>query len=159
MNIESGAVSVATSSDALPAQLPVSLVERTRPSGPKTVRIDLRPQRDVSVQRTLVPATDHSDAMLSFGTIESFIKTLTLKRWQLVQKMQGAGPMSLRAAARRIARDVKGVHSDVHALLNAGLLVRNADGRIECPYDHIHVEFDVRPEGFGASPGGESGTA
>lgn len=38
-------------------------------------------------------------------------------------------------------RDVKAVHSDVHALLNAGILRRSDDGRIEFPFDAIHVDF------------------
>ena len=36
--------------------------------------------------------------------------------------MTGAGAMSIREAARRVERDVKAVHGDVTALLNAGLL-------------------------------------
>jgi len=48
---------------------------------------------------------------------------LTAKRWELVKVLCGAGPVSIREAARRVDRDVKAVHSDVTALLNAGLLV------------------------------------
>ena len=36
--------------------------------------------------------------------------------------MTGAGPLALREIARRVERDVKAVHTDVHALLNAGLI-------------------------------------
>ena len=52
--------------------------------------------------------------------------------------------MSLREAARRVQRDVKGVHGDVHALLNAGVLHRRDDGGIEFPYDAVHVDFTLR---------------
>ena len=39
-----------------------------------------------------------------------------------------------------MARDVK----DAHALLKAGLLRKGADGRIEFPYDAVHVAFTLR---------------
>jgi predicted transcriptional regulator len=61
-------------------------------------------------------------ARLSFASPELLWKVLTAKRWQLLKTMTGAGPMTLREAARRVGRDVKAVHSDVRALLNAGLL-------------------------------------
>ncbi len=42
---------------------------------------------------------------------------------------------------RRVQRDVKAVHSDVTALLSAGLLNRTKTGGIEFPYQAIKVEF------------------
>jgi predicted transcriptional regulator len=41
-------------------------------------------------------------------------------------------------------RDVKAVHGDVHALLAAGVLRRNADGKIEFPFDAVHVDFMLK---------------
>jgi predicted transcriptional regulator len=58
--------------------------------------------------------------------------------------MTGAGPMAIREAARRMERDVKGVHADVHALLEAGLLRKTDDNRILFPYDEIRVDFTLR---------------
>ena len=52
----------------------------------------------------------------------------------------GAGPISIRQAARLVGRDVKAVHSDVTALVSAGLIIRT-DRAIEFPYDAIKVEF------------------
>ena len=49
--------------------------------------------------------------------------------------------MSIREAARRVERDVKAVHGDVTALLNAGILSKTDDGMIAFPYDAIHVDF------------------
>ena len=59
-------------------------------------------------------------AFISFLSSEALWKTLTAKRWQLLKALTGAGPVSIREAARRVGRDVKAVHRDVHALLNAG---------------------------------------
>ena len=49
--------------------------------------------------------------------------------------MTGAGPLSIREAARRLDRDVKGVHGDVHALLNAGILQKTV------PFDAVRVDI------------------
>ena len=37
-------------------------------------------------------------------------------------------------------RDVKAVHGDVHALLDAGVIEQTVDGRIVFPFDAIHVD-------------------
>ncbi|WP_456300377.1 HVO_A0114 family putative DNA-binding protein [Thauera chlorobenzoica] len=52
-----------------------------------------------------------------------------------------AGPVSIREAARRVGRDVKAVHGDFTARLNAGVLERTADGRIVFPFEAVKVEF------------------
>ena len=80
-------------------------------------------------------------ARISFASPELLWKVLTAKRWELLKVLCGAGPISIREAARRVKRDVKAVHGDVVALLNAGLLVRSAKGAIEFPYDAVKVEF------------------
>ncbi|RYE99508.1 MAG: transcriptional regulator, partial [Oxalobacteraceae bacterium] len=67
-------------------------------------------------------------------------QTLTRKRWELLQAMTGQGVMSIRESARRVGRDVKAVHGDVQALLNAGVIERTAEG-ILFPYDAVHVDF------------------
>ena len=66
---------------------------------------------------------------------------LTAKRWELLKTLYGAGPVSIREAARRVGRDVKAVHGDVTALLNAGVLDRTEDGRIIFPFEAVKVEF------------------
>ena len=43
--------------------------------------------------------------------------------------------------ARRVGRDVKGVHGDVVALIEAGLINRTEAGAIEFPYEAVKVEF------------------
>ena len=80
-------------------------------------------------------------ARISFATPELLWKVLTAKRWELLKAMCGAGPISIREAARRVERDVKAVHSDITALLNAGVLDRVEDGRIIFPFDAVKVEF------------------
>ena len=49
--------------------------------------------------------------------------------------------MAIREIARRVDRDVRAVHRDVHVLLNAGLLECTDEARGHFPYDAIHVNF------------------
>ena len=82
-------------------------------------------------------------ARLTFASPELLWKVLTAKRWDLLKAMRGAGAMSIREAARRVGRDVKAVHGDITALLNAGVLDRDDDGRVVFPFDAIKVEFQL----------------
>ena len=84
------------------------------------------------------------EARIGFASPELLWKVLTAKRWELLKAMTGAGPMSIREAARRVARDVKAVHGDVKALLDAGVIVRTAQGAVEFPFDAVKVEFLLR---------------
>lgn len=80
-------------------------------------------------------------ARISFETPELLWKVLTARRWELLKSLCGAGPVSIREAARRVGRDVKTVHGDVTALLDAGVLGRTPSGAIEVPYEAVKVEF------------------
>ena len=110
-----------------------------------TVTLEVRSLADtladvVTAMETLTPSTPR----ISFETPELLWKVLTAKRWQLLKTLAGAGPVTIREAARRVGRDVKAVHGDVRALLNAGLLDKTEDGKIVFPYDAIHVDFVVK---------------
>ena len=80
---------------------------------------------------------------ISFPTVELLWKVLAPNRMALVRALTGAGVVSIREAARRVNRDVRAVHSDVTALINAGLINRTEDG-IEFPYEAVHVDFILK---------------
>ena len=80
-------------------------------------------------------------ARIGFATPELLWQVLTAKRWELLKALCGAGPVSIREAARRVERDVKAVHSDVTALLNAGVLERAEGGGVIFPFEAVKVEF------------------
>lgn len=80
-------------------------------------------------------------ARISFATPELLWKVLTAKRWELLKALCGAGPVSIREAARRVERDVKAVHTDVTALLAVGVLNRTESGAIVFPFEAVKVEF------------------
>jgi predicted transcriptional regulator len=79
-------------------------------------------------------------ARISFATPENLWQVMTAKRCLLLKTLCGAGPVSIRQAARRVRRGVTAVRADVSVLVNAGILLQ-ASGGIVCPFDSIKVEF------------------
>lgn len=77
---------------------------------------------------------------ISFLSVEQMWKTLSPKRAEILSIMAGQGAMPIREVARRVGRDVKAVHGDVHALIDAGV-VEQAKGGVVFPYDAVHVDF------------------
>lgn len=109
----------------------------------KTVILDVRRpeaalQDFVSVWKT---GKAQKAARISFATPELLWKVLTAKRWELLKALCGAGPVTVREAAKRVNRDIKAVHSDLTALRKAGVIDRTDTGRVEFPYESIKVEF------------------
>ena len=78
---------------------------------------------------------------IDFESQEQLWKTMTLKRWQVLKTMTGAGELTIREVARRVGRDIKAVHGDVTALLLCGLLDKVDSGKVIFPYDVVHVDF------------------
>lgn len=109
----------------------------------KTVTLDVRAPDDAmnDFARAWKAGKAEKSARISFATPELLWKVLTAKRWALLKILCGAGPVSIREAARRVGRDVKAVHTDVTALLNAGLLDRTDGGEIVFPFEAVKVEF------------------
>ena len=79
---------------------------------------------------------------ISFVSVELMWRVLNPKRWEILQAMTGQGALSIREVARRVGRDVKAVHGDVHALLKAGVLDREGKG-VVFPYDGVRVDFTL----------------
>ena len=101
--------------------------------------------------RALKTGKSQKNARISFETPELLWKVLTARRWELLKSLCAVGPVSIRGAARRVGRDVKAVHTDVTALLDAGVLDRTASGAIEFPYQAVKVEL-LRQAARGPTP-------
>ena len=112
----------------------------------KTVTLDVRSPAEAMNDFAAAWKTRKAQksARISFASPELLWQVLTARRWELLKVLCGAGPVSIREAARRVDRDVKAVHADVTALLNAGVLERTAEG-VEFPYEAVKVEFVLQP--------------
>ena len=105
-----------------------------------TVTLSVASREDMTTRALAAFNGENQGAHISFASAELLWQTLTRKRWQLLRAMTGQQAMSIREAARRVGRDVKAVHGDVQALIQAGVIDRTDDG-IVFPYDAIHVDF------------------
>jgi predicted transcriptional regulator len=112
----------------------------------KTFVLEVRSLRKTlaDAARAMKTGRAEREARIGFATPELLCEVLTAKRWEVLKVLCGAGPASIREAARRVGRDVKAVHGDITALLQPGVPTRAPDGRIEFPFDAVKVEFLLR---------------
>jgi predicted transcriptional regulator len=83
-------------------------------------------------------------AAFTFSSPAQLFSVISPKRWQLIERLQHTGKITIRGLARSLERDVRRVHDDVSAMIEWGLVERNDDGLVHVPYDVIHAEFDLR---------------
>ena len=81
---------------------------------------------------------------ITFPSHEDLWATLTGNRWGIIKVMTGAGPLGVRELARRVGRDVKGVHTDAQALVACGVLDKTDDGKLVFPYDEVRMEIVLK---------------
>ena len=79
--------------------------------------------------------------VLSFPDLPSLLRTLSVARWQLLQRLSAEGPLSIYELAKRLERDYKNVHTDVTQLAALRLIERQADGRITVPWELLRAEL------------------
>lgn len=85
-------------------------------------------------------AGEHFD----FESPAALFRVLTPKRWELIETLQKAGPLGVRALARALGRDVKRVHEDAMAMSEYGLVEKDADGKLVVPFGEIRADFVMR---------------
>jgi predicted transcriptional regulator len=110
----------------------------------KIVTLQVAKLKDVKQRLRSAFKGKKQGSYISFATPELLFRLLTAKRWELIRALTGSGPVTIREAARRVDRDVKAVHGDIHALLRAGVLRKTDEGLIVFPYDAIHVDVMLR---------------
>lgn len=109
-----------------------------------TVTIGVASRDDINARFMRAMTTGKRAApFIGFVDERALWSTLTPLRWDILKVMTGAGSLALREIARRVGRDVRGVHTDVHSLLAVGLIERD-DAGFRFPYDAIHVDFVLK---------------
>jgi len=109
-----------------------------------TVTIGVASREEINARFKRAMTTGERTApFIGFADERALWSTLTPLRWDILKVMTGAGPLALREIARRVGRDVRGVHTSVHALLAVGLIERDAAG-FRFPYDAVHVDFILK---------------
>lgn len=111
----------------------------------KTINIGVASRAEINARVKSAVAGKQQGLHYSFPSVDIMHRVLTPNRWQILKTMMRAGgPIGIRALARQLQRDVKAIHTDVHALINAGIIQRTKDGKVEFPFDAVHVDFTVR---------------
>lgn len=109
-----------------------------------TVTIGVASRDEINARFMRAMTTGKRSApFIGFVDERALWSTLTPLRWDILKVMTGAGSLALREIARRVERDVRGVHTDVHALLAVGLIERDEAG-FRFPYDAVHVDFVLK---------------
>ena len=106
----------------------------------KTVTLGLSDRAEANARFVEAMRGDRFGNFISFEGPALLFKTLTAKRWEILQVLTGKEPVSIREAARLVGRDVKAVHGDITALLDVGVLEKE-NNKIVFPYDQVHVDF------------------
>lgn len=86
---------------------------------------------------------DETDFELSFSTPAQLVSELSPKRMELLQVLKKAGPLSIRALAKRIGRNYSNVHADVRRLIEHGLIEKDAGDQVFVPWDDVVVRMNA----------------
>src|SRR5262245_17705959 len=97
-------------------------------------------ERTADAMRRIDAGQGYQGEFYSFTTLPLMLKVFSIKRWELITKLQELGPCSLRALARALDRDVKRVHEDVQVLLQEGIVERDKVEKLFVPFAHIRLE-------------------
>ncbi len=109
-----------------------------------TLIIEVSTLDDVKVRLNAAFRGEPQGCRYSFRSEERLLSTLNPNRWAILCALTGAGSLGVREVARRVGRDIKGVHGDVQALLLCGLIDKTPDGKLDFPYDAVRVEMEFK---------------
>jgi len=120
-----------TSSRTLPKLLEI----RVGPAGDALDRFEAAWNRALEGRAT---KTLH---ILTIANLPLALKTLSPARFELIQKLREAGPLSIYELAKRLQRNYKNVHTDVTRLAALGLIERGSDNRVTVPWEILRAEL------------------
>lgn len=85
----------------------------------------------------------YSGETIGFESAAALFRLLTPARWNVLSALQGCGNSGLRELARHMGRDPSSLLRDVDALMERGLIEKDAKGQLFVPFAKIHTEFDL----------------
>ena len=80
---------------------------------------------------------------IGFRTMAQFSEIFTPKRWELVEALKLAGPLSIYALAKLLSRHYRNVHKDVTALMEWTVIEKDETGKVFVPWDEIDVRWPL----------------
>jgi len=82
-------------------------------------------------------------AVLSFADLPLLVKSLSPARWDLLQQLKKAGPLTIFALAKRLRRDYKNVHTDVAQLSALGLIEKTQENLVRVAWQAVRAELKL----------------
>jgi len=113
----------------------------------RTLTVQIEPDLDADTEQFVqlaergLASGQYQGDFLTFATPAVLFDQLTSNRWQMVDRLLGAGVVGVRELARRLGRDVRRVHEDAAVLVRLGLLEKTDTGALCCPYGRIHINM------------------
>ena len=78
---------------------------------------------------------------VGFETMAQLNEVFTPKRWELVEALKAAGPLTIYVLAKHLGRHYRNVHKDVTALMEWTVIDKDEGGRVFVPWDEIDVRW------------------
>jgi len=78
-----------------------------------------------------------------FHDVKTFLKYITPKRFELLDRLHHNGPASVRALAKILNRHYKNVFDDVKLLEQIGLVEKDEAGLYSVPWEEVNASFKL----------------
>src|ERR1700723_525633 len=99
-------------------------------------------RRFVNAWRRAERGDTFNERHLAFESWDALARVLTTRRMELLRYVRQNKAGSIRALAKALGRDYSNVHSDVQALVAAGLLDASS-GQLRADYDTIETRIAI----------------
>lgn len=109
----------------------------------RTVTISVASRDKIRERARRAAAGEPQGAHITFPSVDLLWRIISPKRLEILRVLAGSDRLSIREVARRVGRDVKAVHGEIHGLADAGIVSIDAEG-VFLGYDEIHVDFTLQ---------------
>jgi predicted transcriptional regulator len=80
---------------------------------------------------------------VGFETMAQLGAVFTPERWELVEALKAAGPLTMDALAKQLGRPYRNVCQDVTVLMEWMVIDQDEEGRVFVPWDEIDVRWPL----------------
>ena len=94
-----------------------------------------------ALQATMEGRSPRPYSGIGFENMAQFGEVFTPKRWELVEALKTAGPMSIYALAKQLDRHYRNVYKDVRILSEWLVIGKDESGKVYVPWDEIDVRM------------------
>lgn len=113
----------------------------------RTIKISVSSRDEIRERAGRAAAGEPQGAHITFSSMELLWEMISPKKLETLQALAGSDRVPIREVARRVGRDVKAVHGEIHSLADAGIVDLEPSGAL-LGYDEIHVDFRLRADRY-----------